>query len=398
MPWTSTRTDRKLLLCGHWRVDTWDFSEHLSPQRIVERPGGALSGRWNPQGSTYATVVLDRLRLWSAPQPEWKIVGETPCRTLHATAAGTHVLGAHDDGRLRLWDCSQWTVKQEMDIGRVPIAVSLHPDGHTVAAGFSDHPAVEIYDLLNSSRLARLTMHRSPVKSLDFSADGQQLVTASRAGKVRVFGARDYSLVHEFEHGNEVLSTQFSPDARRILTTVRYDGIHLWNLEQGQVEHAIPTRATAWRATFDSQGSRIAAGTWTPEVVVFDTANGQELKTLIGNTQLPTHTVFSHDDRLVAAGSASGILRLWDAEYGKVSVEMDGPPGSLSRIAFVNDDREIASSGKGQEGLLVWNLQHYAQHIRQNADYWIETLRREQLEGVDWDAVNDWRLSLTPPK
>ncbi|MEP7375823.1 MAG: hypothetical protein ABI675_20670 [Chitinophagaceae bacterium] len=74
------------------------------------------------------------------------------------------------------------------------------------------------------------------ITSIDFSPDGNYLVSASYDAKVRLWKLQEGLLVKEFiGHTGTVWSVNFSPDGKTIASCGEDATIKLWNAESGQV-------------------------------------------------------------------------------------------------------------------------------------------------------------------
>jgi WD40 repeat protein len=195
---------------GRWRMEigyrdlsaTIRFSQDLPPLTLA--PSGVFSGAVNPDGSRLALAMLD--------------------------------------GSLRVFDTATW---QEM-AGRPAVqesapnalwSVDFSPDGKRLALGWQ-RGAIMMWDVgLAKTIWQNPTAHdrNRPVVTLEFSPDGERLLSASSDETARVWSA---------EHGHQesvlrghtlnVTSARWSPDGERILTTSLDETVKLWVPSTGQ--------------------------------------------------------------------------------------------------------------------------------------------------------------------
>ena len=70
--------------------------------------------------------------------------------------------------------------------------MAFSPDGRTLAVTGHD-PSVVLWDVEKRTRVATLTGHTGPVRSVVFSPDGRTLATASADETVRLWDLEDHS-------------------------------------------------------------------------------------------------------------------------------------------------------------------------------------------------------------
>jgi WD40 repeat protein len=64
---------------------------------------------------------------------------------------------------------------------------------------------------------------------------------------------------------------------------------------------------------------------------------------------------YSADGRLVAAGDAAGVVRVWDAADGRELAAYRWPVGAVQALAFAPDGLTAAAGGEGGD-IVVWDL------------------------------------------
>jgi WD40 repeat protein len=95
--------------------------------------------------------------------------------------------------------------------------LEFSPDGRTLAVGYVDG-TVALWDPVSGSLLRSAQAGVEEVYTLDWSRAGDVLVTAGRAGKIRLWGARDLGLLKELDSPEWVIQVRFSPDGTRLLS------------------------------------------------------------------------------------------------------------------------------------------------------------------------------------
>jgi hypothetical protein len=92
-----------------------------------------------------------------------------------------------------------------------------------------------------------------------------------------------------------------------------------------------------------------------PDIVLWETATGQERLRIVMNEGQLTQIVFSPDGRLLAAVGRTETIRLWDAWTGKALGHFKGHRGWMSSLAFAPDGKTLASGG-ADSTVLIWDV------------------------------------------
>jgi len=74
---------------------------------------------------------------------------------------------------------------------------------------------------------------------------------------------------------------------------------------------------------FSPDSRRIALGSATGKILVYEAASGKLLQSLAGHEGAVTSLAFSPDSKILASGGQDGTLRLWDLQAGKESRLLD---------------------------------------------------------------------------
>jgi WD40 repeat protein len=98
------------------------------------------------------------------------------------------------------------------------MSCNFSADGGRIVSGGRDGKLL-LWDACTYTLLHTFGWHSGGVWSCNFSADGGRIVSGGRDGKLRQWDARTYALLHTFEgHSGGVMSCNFSPDEARIVS------------------------------------------------------------------------------------------------------------------------------------------------------------------------------------
>ncbi|MBI2833957.1 MAG: caspase family protein [Acidobacteria bacterium] len=242
-------------------------------------------------------------------------------------------------------------------------ALAFSPDGVLLASTAGD-PTVKLWSAATGQELRALVGHRSDVLAVTFSGDGRLLASASRSGEIKVW---------RVSTGAQVFSvTKPDLDAVRY---VKFDGTNdqllvggsrgvLINLET-RVETDILDHATRFEAVAVSAGRKWAATVrrdrLDKSIEIWSLSTGE--RQFDAPTSGVGAVVFSDDGRRLAAGTAEGVVRIWNL------IELREEPllqigGAVEALSFTHDGRTLAvatrpevSSSRISAEVTVWNLE-----------------------------------------
>jgi len=145
-----------------------------------------------------------------------------------------------------------------------PNLFEFSPDGQwlllaQIELDSSRDPAVV---LLKEKRFVdSLRGHEGVVQSLAFSRDMRRVLTACEDGKVRVWSAPEWKLLHTLAgHQGPVHWAEFSPDGARVVSGGQDGTVRIWSTEDGRLVQTLEDlRAPVRTVAFASNGEYVAA-------------------------------------------------------------------------------------------------------------------------------------------
>jgi WD40 repeat protein/tRNA A-37 threonylcarbamoyl transferase component Bud32 len=207
-----SRDGRHLSVCHRFLKFSVLDSQTLEPIVTVGGERESISTVVAPDGRSFVAVTRDQhVRHWSfddAPPP-----------------AGS---GAR-----------QATLLGTFEVGAVPWAAAISPDGRTLAIG-TWGKTIELFDVQSHARIAVLEGHSALIHDLRFLPDEpDRLLSAGSDGEVRMWDVptRRSLLTITAASGWEILNADCSPDGRTLVTSSASGEIASWDLRT--VERAV---------------------------------------------------------------------------------------------------------------------------------------------------------------
>jgi WD40 repeat protein len=206
---------------------------------------------------------------------------------------------------------------------------------------------------VRGNRLIRiLAEHPAEVKSLVFSPDGRQLLSACNDGTLKVWDVatgREASSFHRQLHNPE--GAWFSPDARRLAWTFQGGDITVWDTATGQEEFsAQPNTHHSRTVVFSPDGRRLAVAGYDGTLRLLDGSTGRETLTIYAHPNAVTGVAFSPDGHRLASASYDHTVRIWDATpltsdpQASYCVTLTAHKEVVTGVAFSPDGRWLASA------------------------------------------------------
>ena len=164
--------------------------------------------------------------------------------------------------------------------------------------------------------------------NFDFSSDGQQLITLTRSGRIRVWDLAGVGpALPPFFHGDgePIASAGFSPDGKSVCTASVVGRLRIWDAVSGlpRGETLILTNEPAlmhgflWtRAAWSSDGTSLVVPAGDNTGRIWDAATGNERPFSLRHKDGVLFAEFSPDGKRVVTASADATARIWDPITG----------------------------------------------------------------------------------
>jgi eukaryotic-like serine/threonine-protein kinase len=262
------------------------------------------------------------------------------------------------DNTVLVWN----TDKREIDLTFIRSTNGIagavfSPSGFQLAtAGMDDSiktwmPATEETRIFNGRHMQRTT-------SVIFSPDGQRAASASLDGTIKIWDARFGNELQSLQgHTKSVTSISFSPDGQRLASASADWTVKLWDLTSGQelAPFTGPVAAVACLSFCPDEKQRLAAGTWSGTVHIWNGLDGKAPLSIKAHAGEVLGVAFSADGARVASGGQDGKVKVWDAATGKqLPLNLKGHSAGVTSVAFSRDGKLLASASNDKT-VTIWD-------------------------------------------
>jgi WD40 repeat protein len=264
-----------------------------------------------------------------------------PDGELLAVAAGERIYlyssNLEEQGRLEVGD---WTT-----------SLSFHPLGFWLAAGGRDG-LTRIWDVHTQSLVQTLDAHKKGVNAVAFNPDGGNLATAGNDAVARLWDPMTGERLAQMIGGTYAIpSIAFSRDGADLAIT---NGglIRIRDVETSRFVHTLQNQDTNYSIARSPNGNLVAAGSTTGHVYLWDLTTGAMPDPLLlpsqpGEVQasLVWSIAFSPDGSLLAASDNDGRIRFWDVTGSDFLSSRAVISQGITCLAFSPNGQYLVSGG-----------------------------------------------------
>jgi len=193
-----------------------------------------------------------------------------------------------------------------------------------VAAGTpGEWGEVKLFRTLEGSFIRRIAVSNAAILTVSFSPDQSKIASAGADHLIRIHDSRIGKLLAKIEkHSDWVTDLEWSPDGKKIASTSRDKSVRVFDVQKRNIK-------------FEDE----LADRPNPNVL-----SGKTLLTVNGHTKPVNAVVFSVDGKLLASAGADRIVRVWNAQTGKMVRQIRGFGGEIFRLRTTPDGKLVSSS------------------------------------------------------
>jgi len=217
---------------------------------------------------------------------------------------------------------------------------------------------ITAYPDFKISHFRTIPDHTGDVFSVCFNSNDDILVSGGKDCTVRCWDIDKNVKMVLVGHSMQVNSVDFSTDGQFVISgsSVEPDTgeIILWNMMTGSKIWSIkePLTGQVYSIKFNSDGSRFAYGSQN-YIKIREFMTGELIWVRKTNPAVYRSISFSPDGKLLASASLDQIIRLWDTSSGKLVESIKAHLQGVATVAFSPDGKILASAGFGE--IKLWD-------------------------------------------
>lgn len=276
---------------------------------------------------------------------------EVKCVAFSQTNNNIMATGSRDKIAL-LWDLAKRT-RTEL-IGHVGTVSAVCFSGDSLLYTGGTDREIRCWSVKTGKCLHFINTHSSPITSISCSPDGKCLASASEDKTVCLTDVASRTGIRRFsDHSNWVTGVVFSSSGGKLASCSYDKTARIYDARSGDRLHVLKHGDHVLAATFLERDRILATGSESTIILLWDVTIGTCLKTLNADKG-PVHSVVSMHDRLV---SGSSDTCLWSTEGDKQTTL--SVLKTVNGVAVSHDGQKLAIACAGTN-VFVWDLARVA--------------------------------------
>lgn len=269
----------------------------------------------------------------------------SPDGTQLAVAGGIHA------GYIQLWNTH--TGDRLFSFGANSHAVhdiAFSPDGSRLAS--VAEPGINLWDTADGHLIWALDPDVLAY-SIDYSADGTNLVVGEARGVISLWNPASYERILTINTGDDIVGeVEFLSDGT--LLSITQNDVKRWNAIDGELLSVSAQHNTYVRSVDFSPDGQFLATESDQAVKIWAVPDGRIVHNLLGHENNINQVKYSPNGHVLASCDDDGTVRLWDTTTGRQMSVLYSPDTRAGGLAFSPDNNLIATGASNQ--LKLWDV------------------------------------------
>jgi WD40 repeat protein len=303
-----------------------------------------------------------RLHYWSleSGSEEFVTAGHAGrVNSVRFSADGAWLASAGDDGDVCLWD---WPAgghrRLSFDSPGCVRGLDFSPDSHFLTAVQCFSPsAARVWKTDDAALFHSFADEEHELRAVAYSPSGNVLAVASRF-VIRIFDTRTVELKRTLAgHRTPIRSLSFSANGAWLASAGGDEPVRLWSVAEGRTKQQL-MNAGGWinSVVFDAGGELLATAGSDGVVRLWDASSGRHLVDYTGHKGAVCAIAFLPDERILVSAGEDGSLRFWAVAFAKEIARRDVVAEGALTALCVSPDGQVCVAGTRQGAILTWQI------------------------------------------
>jgi len=367
-----------------WNAETGERVKRAFGTQDTVHQDAVLSVQFSKDGSKLLTAGYDgSARMWDVAKGE--LLKTYKGHTWWVWDAKfspreDRIVTASQDGTAILWETETAKAGPPFTGHEGPVySAAFSADGSVIATGGYDrrvliwNPSdVRPYDfkklaskegsVIQPPKFKALDGHSGPVRSVEFSRDGLQLISGSQDNTVKLWSTDAGQIVKSFRgHDGAVRAAVFAEADQVVLSASADNHIKKWNI--GQYEEVRVLQGVVMEghqdailaAGFSPDGKQVVTASRDQTARTWDAKTGRTLKVFTeGHSFLASSALYSPDGKWLVTAAVDNTVRVWDADAGTQFAVFEHT-GRAAAIAISKDGKWLLT-GADDKTAKLWDI------------------------------------------
>ncbi len=247
--------------------------------------------------------------------------------------------------------------KELIDHTKSATCLDFSADGQLLISGSSDMMA-KVWNCELGTKVRSVRGHVGGILALDFSPNGDLLATCGEDRVIKLWNTKSYEVSKTLiGHNDWVTTVQISPAGKYIASGSKDKTIKIWLPEKGSAIRTFKGHTgTVTSVAFSPKGDIIASGSYDRTIKLWSTITWKELRTLSGHQDGVASIAISPDGKYLASGSYDKTVKIWSLETGEELHTLRSHKAWVRTVVF-SPDGQLLASGSRDGTVKVWMVE-----------------------------------------
>ena len=364
--------------CGNV-IQIWNTKDGTCRQELIEHSNDILSVSISNKDGLFASASKDdTIRIWRVGKEksiltiDLRKYNDSIPSSIDFSRDGLYLVSVSFSGTIRIWNVSTGSLKTTIcegnrNVNEKVTCVAFVPDGRRVVSGGRDC-VLRIWDIISRKCIKEYPGHGGGILDLAVSNDGQYVATASSDKTIRIWNISENVMNKRFKpveclkvlegHSEWVRSVSYNIDGNEIVSASDDGTIRIWDTETWECKIQKGHSDKVLCLAYSPNDKMIVSTSADKTVRLWDCEISQEcqMRLLKKSDDFSGNGLFNYDGTLLAWMDNEQVIRIWNLYSGDCINEINTKAfveKPISLYAFSPVCNQLISSSEGT--LYIWN-------------------------------------------